>query len=125
MTECFCGCGREIKRRHWLCHSANVAGRDATDALARLDEAQAVIEEQDPFRGDPAMMVDRFIAPKREMGQHYSRQLQNVAHGEAPPFGLWSNVLGTTARSGTGAPATGCCSARRSTPSWPTAEAVR
>jgi hypothetical protein len=30
-------------------YSANVAGRDAREALVRLDEAQAFIEEHDPF----------------------------------------------------------------------------
>jgi hypothetical protein len=88
MADCFCGCGREIKRRHWLCHSANVAGRDAGEALARLGEAQAFIEEQDPFRGDPATLIADFIEPLRERGQHYSRELQSVAHGETSPFGL-------------------------------------
>jgi hypothetical protein len=70
-------------------YSANVAGRDTREALARLDEAEALLREKDPSPGDPRdEFVARFIAPQREMGQHYFGKLQNVVHGDRPAFGL-------------------------------------
>jgi hypothetical protein len=88
MADCFCGCGRQIKRTQWTRYGINVAGRDARKALARLDEAQTFIEQSNTFSGDPSAMVEQFIQPKREIGKQHVEMLRDVAHGDRPPFPL-------------------------------------
>ena len=74
--------------RHWKRYSANVAGKDTRGALDRLDEAEARLRQKDPSPGDPDEFVARFIEPNRKMGHNYFVRLQNVVHGDRPPFGL-------------------------------------